>query len=407
MNRFGDANNKYALVDPRGSRQHRLQYRREHLPLLERANSLYVASGCWPSRGWVLLPRIEFDKLDKYSTSLELEINNPDNGNNVGTIKNLTIAQAQCVTRGLAADDNALYLIEITDPRGIVCNKWFQFPLNSQYNIRAPAYPQTFFPDSLNSGATWTWDGMLEDIWNRVSSILGSWPGLPTVPDSVPENFWFSGISAWEAICGILDHLGLTVAVDLTASAPYSIVRPGNADAAFSALQTKYTTHLEDDLEWLDVGSGRAPKTIDVYFRRRNEIYGTEETVRYDAGLQWSTNAIHTETITAPALFANAVGKHYLWSDFTIKYDHDGNPLAEDLTKAAIIAQREADDYFAKIYWQTLGFMTQTYAGALPFKTGSMVDGVKWYQDHREEKYAGWRTQIVRGTNPPWPELEY
>ncbi len=187
-------------------------------------------------------------------------------------------------------------------------------------------------------------------------------------------------------------------------SNPFTIVVAGAVDTAFSALQTKYAANLEDDLEWQDFGAARVPKTVTVLFRRRNGYYGTEETVRSDA-LQWSMSTVYQVPITAPAVFSNAVGSHYLWSDFTVRYDMNGTPNSADVATANTVAQERVTQYFAKIYRQTSGYMTQVYAGALPFKTGSQVDGVCWVQDYSDQARQGWKTTVVRGASPPWPDL--
>ena len=397
------------LYDPRSARLDRVRHGRSDIPDLSRANSLYVPTGRWPSRGWVMLARGDYDLLDKYSTTLQLELGDPRQPDNVAALKNLSIVQAQCVTRGLVADDNALYLVEVTDGRGVLHNNWFQFPLTTQYNIRVPAYPQQFYTSSMNGGTTWTWTTMLQDMWTQIGTHLGAWPGLPYAPAGTPEGFWFTGVPAWTALCDVLDYLGLTVACNLTQSAPFTIVQPGAADAAFTTLQDKYgaTTssfyHLEDDLEWIDVGAARVPKTLKVLFRRRNSIYGTEETVTYRSDVmadQWSMDTVYTVSITAPSTFASAVGTHYLWSDFTVRYDDSSNPLDADIATATAIAQERVTQYFAMIYRQTLGRMSRTYAGALPFATGSLVDGIRWSMDG--VRHAGWTTEIVRGVCPPF-----
>jgi hypothetical protein len=418
MNTFGPSTSqRYALCNPQSARLARERFGRDEVPDLARANSLCVPTGRWPSRGWVLLARGDYDLIDPYSTTLQLDLGDPRLTDNVGTLKNLAVVQAQCVTRGIAADPTALYLVELTDARGILCNKWFQFPIEAKYNIRSPAYPQTFHPASMDTAGvttTWTWARMLEDMWGRMP-LLGAWPGLPAgvTLAGTPEGFWFLGVPAWYAMCDVLDHLGLTVACDLTAAAPFTIVRPGATDAAFDLLHVKYATtasphyRLEDDLEWLDVGAGRVPKTVQVMFRRRNSVYGTEETVTYrddDMARQWSMDSVYTVSVTAPATFTSAVGTHYLWSDFTVRYDESGNPLDADVAMAATIAQERVTQYFARVYRQTLGRMSRTFAGALPFKTGSQVDGVRWAMDHRRGDGGG-TTEIVRGILPPWPEL--
>lgn len=402
MNTFGNTGYQFGLVDPRSAREDRKRFRRAPVPNLNRANSLSVPSGCDPARGWFLLPRGEYDLLDPYDTDLRLHISDTRRSANVGAMRGLAVVQAQCVTRGIELDPDAIYLVEVTDARGVLHNEWFSHPLVAAYNIRSPAYPQTFQPSSMNGGTTWTWSTMLQDIWEGMT-LLGTWPGLPYSPAGTPEGFWFTGVPAWPALCDVLDHLGLVVACDLTQDSPYTIVRRGAADATHETLTTLYTTHLEDDLEWLDVGAGRVPKTVTVLFRRRNATYGTEETTPYrnDAvARQWNMGAVYSVPVTATGDFASAVGEHHLWSDFTVRHDHNGDPLAEDVTTAATIAAERATDYYARIYSQTLGRMSHTYAGALPFATGSRVDGVRWSMDH--SRYGGWTTEVSRGVPQTW-----
>lgn len=49
--------------------------------------------------------------------------------------------------------------------------------------------------------------------------------------------------------------------------------------------------------------------------------------------------------------------------------------------------------------------MSQVYTGALPFVTGSQVDGVRYYQDYNDQDRQGWKTELVRGPYPPWAEV--
>jgi len=425
MNTFGQAYVQgsqslllFPLYDPRSVREDRARFRRDAIRMLDRANSFYCPVGRYPSRGWILMARGDYNRLNKYSTTLRLDIGDTTAPNNVATFNNLTVVQAQCVTRGLASDLNALYLVEITDGRGILYNDWFKFPLTSFYNIRVPGYPQTFYLESMNdypfpsladkSKTTWTWTTMLKNIWDKMGTFLGAWPGLPFAPAGTPEGFWFPGVPAWTALNDVLEYLGMAVACDLTKVNPFTIVSTGEADIAFTVLQTRYTTNLEDDLEWIDVGAGRVPKIIEVLFRRRNSVYGTEETVAYrndEMAKQWVKDPFFIIPVTAPATFANAVGTHYIWSDFTIRTDDSSNPLDDDIKVANTIALERVNQYFDKIYSRTSGSMSQTYAGALPFATGSQVDGVCWYQDYSYQERQGWKTKIVRGPQPPFSEV--
>jgi hypothetical protein len=325
---------------------------------------------------------------------------------NTVTLMGLSIVQARCVTRGLATDPNALYLIEITDGRGVLHNQWFKFPLNAMYNIRAPAYPQSFYENSLNEGATWTWRTMIQNIWEEMKDFLGPWPDLPSSPSGTPEGFWFKGVPGLIVLCNVLEHIGMRIAHTPTLSSPFRIVRVNAADAAFAATTATYVGNLEDDQEWLDIGAGRVPGSVIVMFQRRNSVYGTEETVTYkndSMAQQWATKPMYSVEIDAPSQFTSGSGKHHIWSDFTVRYDDNSEPLAADVLEAQSIAQERVDQYYESVGPEA--FMSRDYAGAVPFTTGSLVDGVCWYQDY-SSNWHGWRTKIVYGPDPPWGELQ-
>jgi hypothetical protein len=311
--------------------------------------------------------------------------------------------QARCVTRGIAADPAAVYLVEITDRRGVLWNEWVDYPTTSAYNIRAPAYPETFYAPSMNGGLAFTWTTLVQDLWNQMSAFLGAFPGLPNVPSGTPEGWWFPGAPAWVVLNDIMAYLGFVIVADLTkATGQYTIVVDGAPDPAFAALTTKFAPIQEDDFEYIDAGSGRVPSQVLVLFHRRNQYYGTEETVRRDSQ-QWAMTPAYQLLMPAPAQFANAAGTHYVWSGFTIRYDVDGNPLAADIATAATVAAGEVTSYFAQIYDGTAGYMRRVYTGTQPFVTGSLVDGVAWKEDFRYR--AGFQTEIARGTVPPWPQV--
>lgn len=377
MNSFGTSQLKFGLCDAKDVISNRELFQRDAILELEKVTSLYCGKY---TKGWILLPLYELQQLNLYATNFELEAGNL-------LLKNLAIVQAQCVTTGIIDAKESLYLVELTDARSILCNKWFKFPINAQYNMRSPAYPQSYYSGSLNSGIAWTWSTMLSSIWTSMS-LLSSFPGLPVIPTGTPENYDFTGVSAWDALCEMLRHLGLMIACDLTSSSPFTIVSDGADDAVFTAKQTLYNNRLEEDLAWLDVGSGRVPKTVVVYFRYRTEQYGQEETVRGDS-LQLVSNQLYS--ISVATAFTLATGIHFLHDDFTIRRDYDGVTNTNDVATAAIIAVERVQQYMDIVYNRTTGNMTQVYAGALPFTTGSQVDSVCWQQTK-----TGWRTTIAR-----------
>lgn len=392
------------LYDPRKIRENRSRFRRDQIPELDYANSLYVPIGRWPARGWILLARGDYDNLARngglYGTSFQLQIDECVSGGNNLTFKNLVVVQARCVTTGITNDQNAVYLVEITDARGLVWNRWFKRPIVQGFNVRSPAYPGEFYRQTINVTLPWSWDSLANFLW---PTELGPYPGLPIVPDGIPENWNLFGVSQFQALCDVLDHIGCAVAVDLTKDLPYTIVSQGDPDTNFDALTAQWNARKEDDQEWIDVGSGRVPGTVIVLFHVRYEVFGTEETVRNDLN-QWQTLSVYQVPKSAPAFFNGAVGIHYLWDDFTVRADIDGVPVGADVVTANTIATERVDQFFNLIYSGTMGSMRRVYGGVVPFYAGSLVDGVVWRQDFREPfRRQGWLTEILRtGGEPPW-----
>lgn len=391
----------YPIVDAGRVRDARKRFWRPDVPCLDYANGVFVGAGRWPLRAWVLVRRADYDNLDPYAVTLQLKISDYVRPELV--LSGLTVVQARCVTRGLASASDAIYLVELTDARGVLWNPWFRKGTLSQYNVHAPAYPQQFYSGTLSAGTPWTWNGMVGDLWGQMPQ-LGAYPGLPIAPVGTPEGWSFPGESVWEALSEILDHLGCAVSHDPTAAAPYGITYGGAADATFAGLSATYSGLLEDDFEYIDTGGGRVPGTVVVLFHQRYDQYGQEETVRRDA-LQWQSNFAYSVSVPAP--FGSGTGTHFIWDDFTVRLDQDAVPFPADVVSAAAAATDNANQYFARVYRQTFGYMRKTYLGVVPFAVGSQVDGVSWRQDYRYRDRMAWTTHIVRGPNPAWPELAF
>lgn len=399
-NTFGTSSVQVKLVDPRHARRYRQRFRRDAVRELFLANSLYVPCGRQSVRGWILLTRADYDSVRGYGTNYQLQIDQFDPAAPALTLRGLSIVTAQCVATGVLGDPAALYLVELTDARGILKNQWFSFPTKTYYNVLAPAYPGKYYYHSLNAGLTWSWSGMIGDLWTQIASSfssLGPYSGLPASVGltGIPINWNLNGVPCWDALCDVLEHLGLAVGHNPASATPYTIVSLGDDDTTFDTLTTRHSHRLEDDMEPIDLGAGRVPGTVIVYFRRINELYGTEETVRNDSH-QWATNAVYPVSVSAPAAFAGAPGTGFLYDDFCVRQDINGVLLPVDVTQATNLAEERVRQYFDVIYSRTSGAMNRTYTGVLPFYAGSQIDGVCWKQDLRDRR-AGWTTQILRG----------
>src|SRR3974390_2243486 len=138
------------LKDPRKIRQRRPRFKRDRIPELDYANSIYVAAAEHAPRGWILLDRAGWNAINNsaagiYGTNFALNIDeciaSQFSSSQQIILQNLAIVQARCVTFGIASAANVIFLLEITDARGILKNRWFDFPINKNYNSLAPAYP--------------------------------------------------------------------------------------------------------------------------------------------------------------------------------------------------------------------------------------------------------------------------
>ena len=393
----------YPLLDPRVIRNARTRFALDNIPELSRANSLYSAAGLWPNRGWILLRRSDYLNLNLYATNHNLFLYD---GTTQLAFNNLVVVQARCVSRSFPQDPNSVYLVEITDQEGLLWNNWYQWPINSNYNVQAPAYPGQYYTASLNAGIPWTWSTMIQDMWQQPGTArLGAFPGLPFTPIGTPVNWIFQGVSLWESLNTVLTQIGCTIQSNQASTPSFTITQDGASDPTFTNLQASKHGLLLGDLDYIDSGAGRLPGIFQLFMHRVNQQYGTEETVRIDAQ-QWAMNDLYTNDVVPPAKyaqFAASPGRHGQWDDFPVRFDVNGAPLAADVTTAAAVVIDRASQYYGRSLRGSAGYLRQLYSGLQPFSTGSLVDGVCWRQDFREGiTRMGWTTEIVAGPQPPW-----
>ncbi len=455
------AGGTFPLIDPRELRQNRGRFLRDDLPGLRLANALYTQSGKYASRAFCLLRRQDLQTLSAtsgprpsatglYAGNFQLEFDECMPQGTKLTFKGMSVVHAQCCTRGVESDPQAAYLVELVDARGVLRNRWFHRPTTAQFNLLAPAYPGQYYeaslditfvdlpgaPGGLQNGVLvppgkaiqripWTWGRMIQNLWDSCGN-LGAFPGMPVNPDGslftpagTPQGWGFVGVPVLDALQRILEHLGLTIAADLTAGQHYTIVNNGAEDTDFDDLTDEFSDQLEDDLEFVQPGSGRVPGSVAVLFHRRNREYGTEETIRPDF-FQWVSGSFYGVDVTAAQAFAGTLtplafqtlggtvlptGTHFIWDDFTVRADVDGAPVPADVTTATAIARERARQFYNASYSGTLGSMQRRYAGLIGFATGSNVDGVCWREDYNSGR-LGWTTTVVRRDDCVWPELE-
>lgn len=372
------------------------------------ANSVTVPLGPRPTRALFLMSRGDLDTFDgeAYHTATLIEHDERGIERARRELKQLIFVNARCLTPGKAGDEDAVYLAEFADARWLCHNHAFSVPINKQYNVRAPAWGTSgstlYYDSSTNSGTAWTWATMIADVWNLMSTQLGSAPSLPFTPDGTPEGWKFPGMSAWVALNQLLYRIGCAITVDLTASSSqFSIVRVGATDTTQDALEAALVlaqagARIHDE-EFIESNVGGFPYGYRVFFQRVQEHYGTEQTTQQTSA-QFSTAQVYSVDVN---------GSYYsdtdsniltpIWDDLPAIYDASGaiTNAAACTTRAA---ERAAD---AERMMDTGGaMMHRTFVGLRAFKPGSKLKGVCWRQDLQgirdPEHPGGWVTEIVR-----------
>lgn len=372
------------------------------------ANSVTIPLGPRPTRALFLMSRADLDTFndEAYHTATLIEHTEHGIERARRALYNLVFVNARCLTPGKAGDEDAVYLAEFADARWLVHNHAFSVPINKQYNVRAPAWGTSgstlYYADSTNGGTAWTWTTMIQDVWNLMSTQLGSAPTLPVTPDGTPEGWRFPGMSAWVALNQLLYRIGCAITVDLAASSSqFSIVQVGGSDATQDALEDALVlasagARIHDE-EFLESNRGGYPYGCRVFFHRAQEHYGTEQTTQQTSA-QFSTAQVYSVDVNGS--YTADTDSNILtpiWDDLPATYDAAGS-----ITNAAACTTRateRAADYFRMA--STGGtMMHRTFTGLRAFKPGAKLKGVCWRQDlagiRDPEHPGGWVTEIVR-----------
>jgi hypothetical protein len=346
-------------------------------PNFGRANSLLNPLGEAPARGWFLLLRQHFNKLNV--NALLTLLMDDGLGHQVGAAGLVITREPTCITpSGDPFDPNACLMVEVADARWRCHNPYYSIPADKQYNVPASGWKDQYYQQSLNGSSPWTWDQMVGDLWGLMSAQLGNYPGLPITPDGVPTSYRFLGVSAWQSLCLILDTLGCAVAWN-AATSTYSIVQIGGPDLLTTTALTLVQGRVILDRQMPAVFRGRAPSGVRVHFHRVQQYYGTEPATEQD-NTQFVMNSVYTVDVTAPAAFAGEPGVfHPLWDDLPAIYDVNG--VLQNSADLTTRAQNRSAAYFATILGTGGSRLHQIFTGIVPVSPSATLRGVIWRQD--------------------------
>ena len=113
-----------------------------------KANAFFMPSGSNYGRGWCLLLRSDLDQIDIESL-LDFSFDDNDGGSVV--FSKLVFIRADAVTAGIDDDPNVVMICELADCRYLLHNPYYSYPLNEQFNVRAPSGGSTiYYPHTSN-----------------------------------------------------------------------------------------------------------------------------------------------------------------------------------------------------------------------------------------------------------------
>lgn len=125
-------------------------------------------------------------------------------------IQKLGIVRIQAVTGVASRTDETAYLVELADQR------WLgrYSTINAAYNARSFRVSDSggsavYYADTINGlfGA-WSWREIVTKLWDALPTEFGALTNSGTYPSLPPENLHWRGVSAWEALCWLLDISG-------------------------------------------------------------------------------------------------------------------------------------------------------------------------------------------------------
>lgn len=374
-------------------------------PEFYKCNSLLNPLGRPCARGWLLMTRRNAEAIGVDSLhDLTLETDR-----HAVTVKSLVITkEPKCILPGKEAEDPlSPMLLEVADARWRVHNPHFCVPASKQYNVRAGAYQAAggataYLVDSLNGGSAWTWQTMVSDLWTLMAAQLGAaatYATLPFTPDGTPEGWVFPGVSAWGALCDVLDRLCCAVAWDHETGL-YSIVRVGADDAAAEARLAQLDGRRLGDSEFLSVTRGKVPHSVRVYFHRRDTFAGSEQTGTRATSDAWQTSAVYSVDVAGGYAGSESGTYAVVWDDLPALYDGSG-ALSNGAALSTRAAERAADYYRAL---RTGGArLHHTYSGPVDgLAPGSLVKGIAFRQQF--DNATAWVTEVVRSPVPVAPD---
>lgn len=353
-----------------------------------KANTYWCPLGKAVGKAFVLMRKQDVDTIAAASQSfhtLKFVTRQASQADQTLSLSGLVWVNAQRVHAGDTNDDNALYLVELADRRTLV--QQFSDTGKLAFNLRSFAQADDYLTETENV----SWLSAITQIWNTMSFILGTFPGLPgtVTPNGLPENIHFSGKNSWNALHHLLEKINCTTAYDPVQDS-FSIISLAASQSNLPADDP----HLFDTMP-VEHAASSIPETVRVYFHTHYRNYGQERDTQPDDNWlvedhSYSIDVATNETeAVAGTVFA-------LWDD--LPHILDENNLIENSTELTARANARMQDWLAARQWESP--RKQLFSRIIPdVGVGSEIKSITWRC--RGFQHGGSTTEIVRSPTLP------
>lgn len=340
---------------------------------LRKANSFSLPRGKWPGKGYFLMLKSDYDALDKSAFTHYVTFNAPPD--NV-KVERLIIVSAENILGG-AQDEgpNDVLLVEVADVRWLARLS----SVDKSYNRLAPDY-SNFFANTSLGGTPYTWPQMVTELYQTLPSVFNGMDySAANAHLSAPLGFAFHGVSGWDALNRVIDHLDNVIYVDRTGK--LWII---NGDNSASAFTTKATAQ-KGELLYHGRNAGNAysflPEKVRVFFPSRDFSFQTSaDLLEVTFNTYWLTRPfVHVDVDTSTVLpNESTAGGTVAPLVMTLQATFD--PLGVAQNQAALDAEAldRATSYLNMLLKNSQA-AHQIYSGAIDFSPGSKVAVVSWF----------------------------
>ena len=355
------------------------------LDALSQANSFILPSGAVHGRGWVVLRKSDVEAAIAYGGStFQISLGFSDQ---FGTfqIQKLGIASATALTGTTTKTDEALYLVHLVDARAVA----HYSAIDKAYNVRSYRILQAgnapdYYEPTLNGGAVWSWQEIIDDLWTILPTVMGSVSFDASWPASTAENYIFRGINAWDAIHKILTDTCHTIYRNLAGN--WTIRPKGWPQADLDAAAARNRLYL--DLPSWGYSANAAPcipEKLSVFFTTTfnsfKDVAPDVQSVIVSGKDAWLMQPLYRKDITITGIDPDVVpvpgSSASIHHSLAAYYDELGN-----IVNQAEVDQRALD--LAEIYLESKRFTDGSNIHPIyhgfhsDFLPGSQISAVCW-----------------------------